>query len=50
MNQKVTSFRLLIGETTVGLVQQGIAKSGAERLRLEICARFNICNSIELKC
>ena len=24
MNQKVTSFRLLIGETTVGLVQQAL--------------------------
>ncbi|GMQ35741.1 hypothetical protein [Algoriphagus taiwanensis] len=48
MNQKDTSFGLLIGETTAGLVQQGIAKSGAERLRLDICARFNIRSSIEL--
>ena len=30
--------------------QQGIAKSGAERLRLDICARFNIRFSIELVC
>jgi hypothetical protein len=35
---------------TVGLVQQGIAKSGAERLRLDICARFNFRSSIELLC
>ena len=28
--------------------QQGIAKSGAERLRLYICTKFNISNSIEL--
>jgi len=30
--------------------QQGIAKSGAERLRLDICARFNIRSSIEILC
>ena len=30
--------------------QQGIAKSGAERLRLDIRARFNICSSIKLLC
>jgi hypothetical protein len=30
--------------------KQGIAKSGAERLRLGICARFNIRSSIELLC
>ena len=27
---------------------QGIAKSGAERHRMDICERFNICSSIEL--
>jgi len=31
-------------------LEQGIAKSGAERLRLGICARFNIRSSIELLC
>ncbi len=35
-------------KATEGLVQQGIAKSGAERLRLDICARFNIRPSFEL--
>ncbi len=30
MNQKVTSFRLLIGETTVGLVQQPFAAMGGD--------------------
>ena len=37
-----------MGKATGGLVQQGIAKSGAERLRLDICARFNIRPSFEL--
>ena len=37
-----------MGKATGGLVQQGIAKSGAEVLRLGICARFKISNSIEL--
>ena len=30
--------------------QQGIAKSGAERLRLDICARFNFHSSVEILC
>jgi len=32
------------------LLEQGIAKSGAEQLRLGICARFSGSNSIELLC
>jgi len=31
-------------------LQQGIAKSGAERLRLDICARFSFRSSIEFLC
>ena len=31
-------------------LEQGIAKSGGERLRLDISARFNIRSSIELLC
>jgi hypothetical protein len=38
------------GKTTVGLVQHGFAKSGAEQLRLDIFARFNFRSSIELLC
>ena len=36
------------GKATGGLVQQGIAKSGAEQLRLNIYSRFNIRSTIEL--
>ena len=30
------------------IAQQGIAKSGAERLRLDICSKFSIRSSVEL--
>ena len=33
----------------LGLVQQGIAKSGAEGILLNICAKTNISNSIEVQ-
>ena len=39
-----------MGKATGGLVQQGFAKSGAEVLRLSICAKLNGSISIELLC
>mgnify|MGYP007016035633 CR=1 FL=1 len=37
-------------KTTEGLVQQGIAKSGAEVILMNICTKTNNSNSIEVRC
>jgi len=51
MNNKLfVSFEYPAVQRDAIVVQQahGIAKSGAERLRLDVCARFNFRSSIEL--